>query len=67
MITSSNLGTILCNCNKTNLLLDCRAVCSSTFIVAAMGDRNDVLHNCGMTTSGKRVANGISSYYSNMY
>ncbi|CAF1182832.1 unnamed protein product [Adineta ricciae] len=66
LMSSSTLLTTLATCNKSRLLLGCRAIGSSNLLVAAMGDRSDVLYNCGVTSSCKRVANGVSWYYSNM-
>ncbi|UJR24807.1 hypothetical protein I4U23_006182 [Adineta vaga] len=66
LMSSGTLGTTLTACNKSKLLLGCKSTGSSTLLLAAMGDRNDVLFNCGVTSSCKRIANGVSWYYSSM-
>ncbi|UJR19800.1 hypothetical protein I4U23_022933 [Adineta vaga] len=62
-----SLPTILSICNKNKLLLGCRPVNTTILIVAAMGNRNDVLYNCSMSTSCTNVANGVGWYYSDSY
>ncbi len=64
---SSNLPTILSLCNKTKLLLGCRPKNKMVLTVAAMGNRTDVLYNCGSISNCVKVANGVGWYYSNSY
>ncbi|CAF1422838.1 unnamed protein product, partial [Didymodactylos carnosus] len=51
-------------CNKQKLLLACRLVRASTFTLAAMGMRSDVLFNCESRKSCTHLANGVGWYYS---
>lgn len=61
LLGSSNLPTILSQCNGTNLLLGCRAVGCSNLFVAAIGNRADVLYNCGLTATCTKRANGFDN------
>ena len=63
----SSLPSILSSCNKKNLLLGCRLVGRTSLTVAAMGNRNDVLYNCGSSSNCTHIANGVGWYYSNSY
>lgn len=66
-LSSSNLPSILSSCYKSKLLLGCRTTGTTMLTVAAMGDRSDVLYNCGSTTNCRNVANGVGWYYSTIY
>ncbi|CAF1228797.1 unnamed protein product [Adineta ricciae] len=63
----SSLSSILSSCNKNNLLLGCRPAGSVNLTVAAMGNRNDVLYNCGSVINCIHIANGVGWYYSDSY
>ena len=67
VLTSSLLTSILATCSKAKLLLGCRPVGNTILTVAAMGNRSDVLYNCGSTSSCVYTANGVGWYYSNSY
>lgn len=64
---AATITSILTSCNKAKLLLGCRPAGNTLMTVAAMGDRADVLYNCGTTTSCTYVSNGVGWYYSNSY
>ncbi|CAF1190915.1 unnamed protein product [Adineta ricciae] len=64
---TSSLPTILSSCNRTNLLLGCRPIGTVNLTIAAMGHRNDVLYNCGSSSSCTHIANGVGWYYSDSY
>lgn len=66
-MSSSTLSSIRTSCYKDKLLLGCRTTGSTTLIVAAMGERDDVMYNCGSSASCKHVANGVGWYYSTSY
>ena len=66
-LTQNVVGSVLSACNKSKLLLGCRAVGNSSLIVAAMGLRSDVLYNCSSISSCTNVANGVGWYYSDSY
>ena len=67
IMQGSSLSSILSSCNKINLLLGCRPIGSVIFTVAAMGNRNDVLYNCGSLSNCSHIANGVGWYYSDSY
>ncbi|CAF1617180.1 unnamed protein product [Adineta ricciae] len=61
------ISSVLTLCYQKKLLLGCLLIGSLTLTVAAMGNRSDVLFNCGTSTNCTRQANGVSWYYSNSY
>lgn len=63
-LNGSELTSLLSACSMNKLLLACRPVGNTTFTVAAMGLRADVLVPCNTTTNCTRVANGVGWYYS---
>jgi len=66
-LTPSVVSTILAQCNKAKLLLACKPVANSVYTLAAMGLRDDVLYDCGTTTTCTNVANGVGWYFNNAY
>ncbi|CAF1180535.1 unnamed protein product [Adineta steineri] len=66
-LDSTIVATILATCNKNKLLLGCRPVANTTLTVAAMGNRADVLYDCGSTSTCTHVANGVGWYFSSSY
>jgi len=67
ILGQSNVPSILSSCNKEKLLLGCRPVGSVSLTVAAMGNRSDVLYDCGTGQSCVHTSNDIGWYYSNSY
>ena len=67
ILTSSVVSTILAQCNKTKLLLACKPVANSVYTLAAMGLRDDVLYDCGTSSTCTNVANGVGWYFNNAY
>ena len=67
VLNASLLNTILTNCNKSKILMGCRLVNTTSLILSAMGNREDVLFDCGHVTNCTRVANGVAWYYSSDY
>lgn len=63
----SNLPSILATCNKEKLLLGCRPVGGVSLTLAAMGNRSDVLHDCGTDQSCVYSSNDVGWYYSGSY
>ncbi|CAF4613374.1 unnamed protein product [Didymodactylos carnosus] len=51
-------------CNKQKLLLACRSVGATTFTLAAMGMRSNVLFDCKSDTRCTHIANDVGWYYS---
>lgn len=66
-MTASVVASILATCNKNKLLLGCRPVGSTIFTVAAMGNRADVLYNCGTTVTCTYNANNVAWYFSDSH
>ena len=62
-LTSSVVSTILAQCNKGKLLLACKPVANSVYTLAAMGLRDDVLYDCGTSSTCTNVANGVGWYF----
>ena len=58
---------IVSQCNKGKLLLACKPVANSSYTLAAMGLRSDVLYNCSTNNTCTHVANGIGWYFSDSY
>lgn len=67
VLNASLLNMILIDCNKSKILMGCRLVNTTTLILAAMGNRQDVLFDCGHVTTCKQIGNGVSWYYSSDY
>jgi len=59
-----DLSAILARCDGARLLLGCRPVGKSELRVAAMGERDDVLHDCGIAPGCTHEANGVAWYFS---
>jgi hypothetical protein len=66
-MNSSVVSTTLATCSQNKLLLGCRPVGNSIMTVAAMGNRADVLYNCGSTASCTHVANGVGWFFSDSW
>jgi hypothetical protein len=58
-----SLSAILATCAGSKLLMACRPVGSPNFALVAMGDRADVLFDCGSNLSCLHAANGVGWYY----
>lgn len=61
----SDLNQVLIACPGSKLLIGCRPPGSSTLALGAMGERVDVLHECGQDPACVHQANGVGWYYSN--
>ena len=62
------LGDILMRCNRSKLLLGCGLLSSqTTYDVAAMDYRQNVLYNCSYTRYCSRLSNGVRWYFSTNY
>ncbi|CAF0978538.1 unnamed protein product [Adineta ricciae] len=66
-LSAAAISSVLTLCYQNKLLLGCLPIGSLTLTVAAMGNRSDVLFNCGTSMNCTRQANGVSWYYSNSY
>lgn len=65
--SSTAMSTILNQCNGSKLLLGCRPVGGPNLVLAAMGDRPDVLFDCGTDPDCTHEANGVGWYWSDSY
>ena len=63
-LNSAIMDSILNKCNGSKLLLSCRMVGAPNLKIAAMGDRADVLYDCGDAQTCSHVANGVAWYFS---
>jgi len=66
-LNSAGVGSILNQCSGSKLLLGCRKVGAQNLQIAAMGNRADVLYDCGNSVTCANQANGVSWYFSNAY
>ena len=66
-MTPTLVDSILNVCSGNKLLLGCRQVGATNLRIAAMGDRADVLYDCGQTQTCSRLANGVAWYFSKTY
>jgi hypothetical protein len=64
---ASEVATVLAQCNQGKLLLACKPIVNSSYTLAAMGLRSDVLYNCSSNTTCTHVANGVGWYFSDTY
>ncbi len=60
----TKITQILAQCSKNKLLLACKAKVASNYQLVAMGNRSDVLFDCGSSATCTHVANGVGWYYS---
>ena len=67
VLNATLLNTILINCNKSKLLLGCRLINTTLLILSAMGNREDVLFDCGHAPTCTRVGDNVAWYYSSDY
>jgi hypothetical protein len=58
---------ILAQCSKNKLLMACKKGVATNFQLVAMGNRSDVLFDCGTSATCTHVANGVGWYYSNIH
>ncbi|UJR10943.1 hypothetical protein I4U23_015128 [Adineta vaga] len=66
-LNTLSIASILSLCNQDKLLIGCRPVGSTILTVAAIGNRSDVLYDCGSSSNCKHEANGIGWYFSDSY
>lgn len=66
-LTSTVVDSILNVCSGSKLLLGCRQVNAVNLKLAAMGNRADVLYDCGSTVTCSYVSNGVAWYFSKTY
>ena len=65
--SGESIASILQDCDGDHLLIGCRAPGSATLAAAAMGERDDVLHDCGNVNGCTHQANGVGWYFSDSY
>ncbi len=66
--TQTDWSAVMNNqCTKPNLMMACRRTGSDDLIVAAQGQRQDVLFETGINRNQTHVANGVAWYYNNRY
>ena len=65
--SNPSIASILADCPGDRLLLACRQIGQANFLVAAMGDRADVTHDCGNNNACVHEANGVGWYFSDSY
>lgn len=66
-LSSTVVDSILNACSGRKLLLGCRLVNMTNLKIAAMGDRGDVLYDCGKHRACSHVANEVAWYFSTSY
>jgi hypothetical protein len=64
---ASPLSSVLTQCDKSKLLIACRSAFTTTLTLAAMGERDDVLYDCGSQFDCTHEANGVGFYYSDSW